>query len=501
MAAISTRARLDLAPQRLAPGRGWLFAGSVLLVLCIALAFGGATHGDALSSAVIQIASLPLLGVAIWRLTTVRLDGRAKAAIWLLAAIIVLPLLQLIPLPPEVWSRLPGRGFVLSDYLALGIAPPWLPTSLTPYETAGALPWLAPPAAMFLATLSLTAAERRAMVLAIPILALIAVVLGMLQVAAGSDTPLRFYAVTNPDSAVGFFANRNHQAALLVIAAAVTPLWITTFRQGEQQVGLFGLFLAFGIELVLIVGIGVTGSRAGVFLAIPAMFGGVLIVLARGKANSMRRSAIALLGAAIGAGLVGLYGSSELIARFRAPLGADVRVKALPAIEHAAEAFFPFGSGLGSFDRIYQLFEPIGGVNQFYLNHAHNDALELWLEAGALGVVLMAAFLAWWVWSTARLWRRGHREENGVRAAASLVIALALAHSLVDYPLRTEALAALFALACAVLVAPNDVEAGPGAGRVKRRRVRIEGGKGQRLSRGDDARLNRRHRPANEEER
>ncbi len=38
--------------------------------------------------------------------------------------------------------------------------------------------------------------------------------------------------------------------------------------------------------------------------------------------------------------------------------------------------------------------------------------------------------------------------------AASLVILLLLAHSLVDYPLRTAALSAIFAFFCAVLGAP-----------------------------------------------
>jgi hypothetical protein len=43
-----------------------------------------------------------------------------------------------------------------------------------------------------------------------------------------------------------------------------------------------------------------------------------------------------------------------------------------------------------------------------------------------------------------------------VRAAASLVIGLLLAHSLVDYPLRTTAMSVIFGLACGILAAPND---------------------------------------------
>jgi O-antigen ligase len=425
------------------------------------LGFGGATHGDALSSAVVRLASLPLLGVAVWRLAQRRQRPRAQAAIWLLCAIIAVPLIQLIPLPPQLWSRLPGHGFLMGDYRAAAIAPPWLPMSLTPYETADALPWLAPPAAMFLATLSLVAAERRRMVLAVPVFALLAVALGIAQVAGGEESPLRFYGVTNVDSAVGFFANKNHQASLLLVAAALAPLWVTAFRNVDRQGRGFGLILAIAIELVLIVGIGVSGSRAGVLLAIPAILGGALIVLAQGGGKAFRRSAAAmLLAGAVGAGLVGVFASTYIVERFQSPLRADLRVQVMPVIEHSAEVFFPVGSGLGSFDQIYPMFEPIGAVSDSYLNHAHNDLLELWLETGAFGPVLIGAFLLWWFWTTLRLWR--HRRQpphDGVRQAASLAVGLLLAHSLVDYPLRTAALATLFALACGLLAAPADLSA------------------------------------------
>src|SRR5271156_191024 len=42
---------------------------------------------------------------------------------------------------------------------------------------------------------------------------------------------------------------------------------------------------------------------------------------------------------------------------------------------------------------------------------------------------------------------------GGMAAACTLLVALLLAHSTVDYPLRTETLAVLFAFACATLAA------------------------------------------------
>ena len=39
-----------------------------------------------------------------------------------------------------------------------------------------------------------------------------------------------------------------------------------------------------------------------------------------------------------------------------------------------------------------------------YVNHAHNDWLELWLTGGAPAIVLAVGFLAWLAASTFRLW-------------------------------------------------------------------------------------------------
>ena len=37
-----------------------------------------------------------------------------------------------------------------------------------------------------------------------------------------------------------------------------------------------------------------------------------------------------------------------------------------------------------------------------YANHAHNDFLELWLEAGLAGFVLTAVFVIWFVLQSAK---------------------------------------------------------------------------------------------------
>jgi hypothetical protein len=70
----------------------------------------------------------------------------------------------------------------------------------------------------------------------------------------------------------------------------------------------------------------------------------------------------------------------------------------------------------------------------------------------------MLLLLAWGAWSFVSVWRVGlpdaRRRDNLLACAATLAPALLLAHSVVDYPLRTSALMAVFALAIVMVIAP-----------------------------------------------
>ena len=59
----------------------------------------------------------------------------------------------------------------------------------------------------------------------VSLLELIGAFLGILQVAQGPTSALRFYQFTNPNEAVGFFANRNHFAALVNVLILLTAAW------------------------------------------------------------------------------------------------------------------------------------------------------------------------------------------------------------------------------------------------------------------------------------
>jgi hypothetical protein len=91
----------------------------------------------------------------------------------------------------------------------------WMPISLSPNQTWLSALSLIPPLAIFLATLLLPYRERRWLSLVFLAVGVLSVFVGLIQVAQGPESPLRFFAYTNLTEAVGFFANRNHFAALL----------------------------------------------------------------------------------------------------------------------------------------------------------------------------------------------------------------------------------------------------------------------------------------------
>src|SRR6516165_8129446 len=176
------------------------------LVVTLAMLFGGGGNQE-WSDAVVQLAALPLLAWAHFKLSPSQLGRGGQWAIALLCGILALPLLQLIPLPPSLWSDLPGRREFAEAYEIAGMALPWLPLSLDPSATWLGLLSLLPGIAVFLAMLSLEPRSRRVLTMLTFIVAFASVLLGVLQIMDDVGS--------NRGRATGLFANPDHNAAFL----------------------------------------------------------------------------------------------------------------------------------------------------------------------------------------------------------------------------------------------------------------------------------------------
>lgn len=448
--------RRDPASVARLPGS---LAGWALALVVISVVFGGASRENALRVMLVELSALPVLFLAARSLTAQGAWGRISMPVGLLAAIVALPLLQLIPLPPGLWQGLPGREPLAAGLAAAGLPAGWLPFSMSPEDTHAAVLALTAPVAMFLAGSTLSTDEKRGIVGLYLVLGVIGLGLGAVQLSSGEAHLGYLYRTTNHGSLVGFFANRNHEAAYLLAMLPFAGVFIARRDRGGRS-ELFGTAAWFLVVLV-IAALGAVHSRAGLLLAVPALVGCVAVVWRGGRGRGRNRSLLVLAGLiSAGVAVVLALALAPNLSRFSEDPGQETRLRSWPYVEQAATAHLPFGAGIGSFDRVYRSAEPLDLITPTYLNHAHNDYLEIWLEAGWAGAAILAAVLAWLAWMSYRAWRRPSGGGGDLQRAASIAGILVVMHSFVDYPLRTLAMAVLFAFCCAVLTDASGEAAG-----------------------------------------
>jgi O-antigen ligase len=219
--------------------------------------------------------------------------------------------------------------------------------------------------------------------------------------------------------------------------------------------------VGFTALVVLLAGEIMARSRAGLFLTIAALFGAIALgVRKRRRVGSWLTPSKFIFGAIALVVVFSLqFSLYRLLDRFSDSLQSDRPVMARTTVE-AAKAYMPVGSGLGTFVPVYAMFEKPQDASFSYVNHAHNDFLELWLETGPLGLTLIALFAIWLTGRSIKLWRGAPPDGAGeldlsLARAATIVVALLVVHSLSDYPLRTGAMMAIMAFACALLIEPQ----------------------------------------------
>jgi O-antigen ligase len=442
------------------------------LGLIFAVLLGGGTRGGFLSDVILQFISVPILLAALWRVGAGSLSRGQFCSVLFCAAILAVPLAQLAPLPPSIWTALPGRAILGSPYELVNRGLPWAPISLAPGATWLSALSLLPTFAIFLGVLQLDYAERRLLSLVALAMGFLSVLLGLTQVAQGPSSSLRFFEFTNAQDAVGFFANRNHFAAMIYTLTLLAAAWtgnngiafsLEKNRNKFSTASIVSQLASFCILTVLIGAQVVTRSRAGMILTLGALFGAFLLVRQGQRATNGMRPTWLMIGAACLAVALSIqFSLYRALDRFALDMAPDGRAAFAPNTIEAAKTFMPFGSGVGSFVPVYATFEkpqdvmPAGG----YVNHAHDDFLEIWLETGVAGWVLILLFVAWLAWRSAQVWRRSY--EGGLQIdrflvrASTLAIILLLFHSIGDYPLRTGAMMALFAFLCALLIPPRE---------------------------------------------
>ena len=419
---------------------------AIPLFLFACLLLGGSAQG-VWGIFLLQAAGLSLLAWSLNARAAQPMPQMARALLILAGCSLALAMAQIVPLPPGIWTALPGRGTVVEGLSLLKQQPDWMSLSLNPYETLEAAFALIVPIAIFTAMVRRPEGSRRMLVAALLAATFAGCVLGVLQISGGDQWYL--YRFSAFGSSTGFFANSNHMGTLLIATAPFLVAMAADGADRNRNAEVRAVIKAVAVAGagLLIVSIVINQSLAVQILVLPVTLA-CLAMAGWGRAPNRRR--ILLIGAllVIVAGLaVAAFSTDRMRASTQESL--STRTHIWETSERAIANVGLAGSGLGTFPQYYRQFEDPGSVTQTFVNHAHNDYLELIVEGGAAAGLLILLFLAWWVFAALRCWR--DPEADAYARAGSVASAAILLHSLVDYPLRTAGIAALFAMSLALM--------------------------------------------------
>lgn len=416
----------------------WGFIYIVGVILLLALK-GGASYETQTEWLIQGVAGCALVGILI---TQPRLlsDPNLRPVWVLYLCLGFWIILQIIPLPYDLWTALSGRETIQSEISLLEIDEQAIALSYSPLKSLGGLVSFLLPLSVLTGTMWLTKTQIGFVTALWIVVALLSAGLGLVQVIVPGGGNLYLWERVNAGLPVGLFANINHHAALIYGVLPFVLLWgsgnISVPRlDGARQVGSAAVLLFLAVFIVL------TGSRAGIGLFGLAGLLGVVAIIAW---HSRRRGYVGIvflvcllclvLGLAVFSGLGPNWMSSELSSDLSR---TDMTRKGLEMWRDHWLA----GIGMGSTEFVYSIYETPEQVGRTYVNHLHNDVLQWLIELGVVGAALLAGFGVWLL----RILKKAPKTavfRSPLMAMACIVLLCLFVHSWVDYPFRTPLLAA-----------------------------------------------------------
>lgn len=402
--------------------------------------FGGGLAGWTPGYILVCAAIIAAVLALAWQDGFRALDDTPPLAKIALIGIAVLPLLQLIPLPPGLWQALPGQTLRNQVLTLAGLGSSWQPLSTEPVGTAISALLTIGFTTLVAMLMRLSDRDFRGVLFLAFGLVLFGILVGMVQVVTDGQFPNPHGIAMGP-TLQGFYANKNHMAVILAITILLTGfLIVPRFFAPQRRVWINLGYIGFALVCIIS-----TNSRAGLAL------GGVaaLIVLHdQTRKINWRYKVAGLVVLALAVALILSTAAFELVSGRFEDVDSDLRWRIATWSWPLAERYWALGSGAGSFATLFAANEQLVWVKPTFVNHAHNEYLQLVIEFGMTGVVVLAVFLAslvrpflfWW-----RLQRTAR--QYALMTFGFTTILLFMLHSAVDYPLRRPAGWSFLALA------------------------------------------------------
>jgi hypothetical protein len=322
----------------------------IIAMIIAAMVLGGGGTSNPGTEMVLQplIAFLALLPLVVPRLN----EGLAQVprTAWVISALVlVVPFVQLIPLPPSLWHALPGREMEIASLGLIGRADSWMPWSMAPARTFISLLAMVVPVLILLGVARTDLVGRVWLCAAIVAVAAVSVMLGAFQLTHFAGHNWTLYSYSHFGVIVGFQANHNAEADLLAIALMACGVIATALAGRVRNRTLFwsGVSFTGAVMVVLIV---LTGSRTGIALSTIALATFLFILWPLSRADFAPRPVAGPGWGAAAVGVIltiGLLSIDRILSRFADLKDSrhDIWLDTIQAIH----GVWPLGSGVGSF--------------------------------------------------------------------------------------------------------------------------------------------------------
>ena len=260
----------------------------------------------------------------------------------------------------------------------------------------------------------------------------------------------KLYWLITPSSGgwiYGPYVNHNHFAGLMEMLLPI-PLVaaLSQFTQKRNKA------LALGAAAVMASTIFLSGSRGGMiaFLMQTAVLG--MFLFRRKKSRALMFALAGFL--VIFAIMVVWLGGGELsnrVATIRSEARTEISGGTRLAIVRDSMKMWKakpiLGWGLGTFPEVYPQYRTF--YTNLFVNEAHNDYVQLLVEMGAVGFIVMIWFLTTMFYEARKKLGNWTSNINGALTLSALLGCIGiLVHSLVDFNLEIPANAALFYILC-----------------------------------------------------
>jgi O-antigen ligase len=430
----------------------------IMVLLAIVLGGGGTVNPQTEMVLQVLVVALiiPMVISAKWQVGIGPVDRGA----WLLAGLIMLiPIVQLIPLPPSIWQSLPGRSLEVQALAAADADRMWMPLTMAPARTFASLLAMTSAVLVMLAVSRLSLRGRNWLTGAIVVGAVLSLTLGVLQLSQTGGWTWSLYSEYSEGFLVGFQANRNAEVDVLLIALlAVGILGTIRLSDGRHHVLTWSV-LSVAL-LVLVVGVFMTGSRTGIAILFPTvlMLAAMFWPILRQGTHSLRWIGGGAAGLSLAAALLTQLPSvQKIVARFS--MKTEARWDLWTDTWYAIGKVWPFGSGIGTIVPMLEAAERLDVVDTTRPVRAHNDWLEWTLEAGLPGIIVLSLIILIVVWFALRALISASRSGTRPARRAQVIFGCGVLlieglHAFVDYPMRSMSLAILTAVAVAFLLEP-----------------------------------------------